>query len=191
MKITWEQIEAVNKETTSVDVSGKGYVVVPQRVKAFRKLYPNGRIETEILSNENGIVVMQTSVYDDENNLLSTGLAYEEKDHGFVNKTSYIENCETSAVGRALGFIGLGIDEQICSAEELINAVTNQDQTPQYASNETRTGNGGISDKQIKYIQSLYDESELERVYVKYHVDDLHALTKQEANKVINEKKKN
>ena len=60
--------------------------------------------------------------------VLGTGMAYEREENGFINKTSYIENCETSAVGRALGFLALGIDGGgICSAEELVNAIRNQD----------------------------------------------------------------
>ena len=61
--------------------------------------------------------------------ILGTGLAQEVKGKGMVNSTSYIENCETSAVGRALGMLGLGINGGgICSAEELANAVLAQKQ---------------------------------------------------------------
>ena len=131
MRITYTDITQANEGLSTVDVKGKEYVVVPQRVKAFRKLYPDGFIMTDILSHENGVVVMQAKAgyYDEEGNafVLGTGLAFEKADSSYINKTSYIENCETSAIGRALGFLGLGIDAAICSAEELINAVSNQD----------------------------------------------------------------
>lgn len=130
MAITFEDIRKANEGLGTVDVKGKDYVVVPQRVKAFRMLYPEGFILTDILSNDGGIVIMQAKAgYYKENGdavILGTGLAFEKQDSSYINKTSYIENCETSAIGRALGFLGLGIDAAICSAEELINAMNNQ-----------------------------------------------------------------
>lgn len=125
---TWKDIENANKLTTTTDIKGTDYVEVNQRVKAFRMVYPNGRIETEIVSNENGVVIMKAHVFDGDNNLLSTGCAYEKEGNGFINKTSYIENCETSAVGRALGFCGFGIDSSIASKEEVENAKLQQKQ---------------------------------------------------------------
>ena len=130
MGVTYENIAQVNKDLSTVDIKGKDYVVVPQRVKAFRMLYPEGFILTDILSHENGVIVMQAKAgyydKDGEPKVLGSGLAFEKADSSYINKTSYIENCETSAIGRALGFLGLGIDAAICSAEELINAVSNQ-----------------------------------------------------------------
>ena len=132
--VTFEQITKANKELTTVDIKGKDYVVVPQRVKAFRMLYPEGFILTDIVSHEGGVIVMQAKAgyYDENGNplVLGTGLAFEKADSSYINKTSYIENCETSAIGRALGFLGLGIDSAICSAEELVNAMNNQGDKP-------------------------------------------------------------
>ncbi len=68
---------------------------------------------------------MKAAVYDN-GSLLATGHAYEKETSSFINKTSFIENCETSAVGRALGMLGIGIDTSVCSAEELQNAIDNQ-----------------------------------------------------------------
>ena len=58
--------------------------------------------------------------------ILGVGHAYEKEDSSFINQTSFIENCETSAVGRALGMAGFGIDVSIASAEELATALMNQ-----------------------------------------------------------------
>ena len=128
--ITFEQIQKANEGLASIDVKGKDYVMVPERVKAFRKVFPEGFIKTDILSMENGVCVMKTKVGYYENGheiVLGTGLAYEKEANVFFNRTSYVENCETSAVGRALGFLALGIDGGgICSAEELTNAIRNQ-----------------------------------------------------------------
>ena len=130
MAITYQDITDANKELNTMDIKGKDYVVVPQRVKAFRMVYPDGFILTDIVSHENGVIVMQAKAgyYDvnGEPKVLGSGMAFEKADSSYINKTSYIENCETSAVGRALGFMGFGIDTAICSAEELVNAMNNQ-----------------------------------------------------------------
>lgn len=90
-------------------------------------IYPKGSIETEMLSNENGTCVFKAIVKDSEGNILGEGTAYEKEGSSFINKTSYIENCETSAVGRALGMAGFGIDTSIASFEEVANAMQQQD----------------------------------------------------------------
>ena len=59
--------------------------------------------------------------------VLGSGIAYEKEGSTFINKTSYIENCETSAVGRALGMAGIGINTSVASAEEVQNAIVQQD----------------------------------------------------------------
>ena len=66
-------------------------------------IYPKGRIETEMLSNENGRCVFKAKIKDCEGNILGEGTAYEKEGGSFINKTSYIENCETSAVRKSVG----------------------------------------------------------------------------------------
>lgn len=137
--ITYDQIKAANGEIKTTPIKGKDYADVPERIKAFRKVYPTGAIETEMISNENGVCVFRAAVkapylIDDEKGdfiikytVLGTGTAYEKENSSFINKTSYIENCETSAVGRALGMAGFGIDTSVASYEEVQNAIANQD----------------------------------------------------------------
>ena len=127
---TYTDICEANKEIQTVDIKGKAYAEVNQRIKAFRKLYPTGSIQTEMLSNENGVCVFKATVYGleiDDRTILGTGHAYEKESDGFINKTSYIENCETSAVGRALAMCGIGIDVAIRSADEVKNAQAQQE----------------------------------------------------------------
>ncbi len=124
--MTWESIQEANKTLKVTDVKGKDYVEVNQRIKAFRSLNPNGTIQTDIVSLDGGVVVMQAKIYDEDHKLIGTGLAYEKETSSFINKTSYIENCETSAVGRALGMCGFGIDTSVASAEEVQNAIEQQ-----------------------------------------------------------------
>jgi hypothetical protein len=122
-----------NETIGTIDIKGKEYAEVNQRIKAFRMICPNGAIETELLSNENGICVFKATIKDEKGRVLGTGTAYEKEDSSFINKTSYIENCETSAVGRALGMCGLGIDVSVASAEEVANAIQNQEVTKEEA----------------------------------------------------------
>lgn len=129
--ITYEDIERVNSTLKTTDIKGKDYAEVPQRIKAFRMLFPLGKILTSMVSNENGICVFRAEVYADDNTLLGTGTAYEKENSTFINKTSYIENCETSAVGRALGMCGFGIDTSVASAEEVGNAIAQQESMKQ------------------------------------------------------------
>lgn len=123
---SWEQLTAVNADIKTTDIKGKDYAEVPERIKAFRKLEPNGSIVTEMISNEGGVCVFKATVIDSEGKVLGTGTAYEKEGSTFINKTSYIENAETSAVGRALGICGFGIDTSVASYEEVTNAINNQ-----------------------------------------------------------------
>lgn len=132
----YKDIERVNKEMNTTDIKGKEYVEVNQRIKAFRKLFPEGTIETDILKLEGTICVIKATIKIGDK-ILGTGIAYENEGSTFINKTSYIENCETSAVGRALGMLGLGIDTSVASAEEVQNAINNQDPTEEQAEEYT------------------------------------------------------
>ena len=126
MNITFDQIARVNATLSTIDVKGKKYTPVVERIKAFRMLYPQGSIVTELVSCQDGVCIMKAAVATGNGVVLGTGTAFERMDSSFINKTSYIENCETSAVGRALGMAGIGIDASLCSADELLNAVKQQ-----------------------------------------------------------------
>lgn len=122
----FEQLQKANGSIKTTNVQGKDYAEVNQRIKAFRSLCPGGAILTEMLSCENGVCIFKATVCDEDMRVLGTGTAYEKEGSSFINKTSYIENCETSAVGRALGMCGFGIDTSIASSEEVQNAILNQ-----------------------------------------------------------------
>lgn len=128
--MTFEDIKKANETIKKTDIKGKEYAEVNQRIKAFRMVFPDGFIITEMQSNEDGVCVFRASVgYHIEQGLrvtIGTGTAYEREDSSYINKTSYIENCETSAVGRALGMAGFGIDTSVASYEEVANAILNQ-----------------------------------------------------------------
>ena len=112
----------------SVKIHGKDYITVDERVQEFHKKYKNGSIQTKLVSLENGVVVIKAYIYPDTYDELRmfTGYAYEEIGSSQINKTSALENCETSAVGRALGFLNIGLGGSIASANEVQNAIHQQ-----------------------------------------------------------------
>lgn len=118
--MNYEDIVKANALIKTTPIKGKDYAQVNQRVKAFRFNHPLGSIKTELISWESGSVLIKASAYDSEGRLLGTGYASEKEGSSAINKTNPIENCETSAVGRCLGFLGYGIDTAICSAEEML-----------------------------------------------------------------------
>lgn len=115
------------KDRKTGQTISKDYNTVDQRIQGFRELYPNGSIQTEIISfektvengKESGVVLMKATAFDDEGRIIATGHALEKESASYINQTSYIENCETSAVGRCLGIIGIGLTEAVASAEEI------------------------------------------------------------------------
>ena len=144
-----------NETIKTTDIKGKEYAEVNQRIKAFRMVYPQGMIETQMLSCENGVCVFKANVYEPTGVLLGTGHAYEKENSTFINKTSYIENCETSAVGRALGMAGFGIDVSVASAEEVANAIQNQEVTQEEADSYTLT----FGKHKGKTLKEVYEET--------------------------------
>ena len=122
----FDDIKNANETIKTTNIKGKEYAEVNQRIRAFRMIHPDGKIITEILSNTEGICLIKATICDKEGSILGTGHAYEKENSSFINKTSYIENCETSAVGRALGMCGIGIDSSVASYEEVVNAIVQQ-----------------------------------------------------------------
>lgn len=137
-KITFADIEQANKsiKTIGIDrknkktgqIEVKNYAEVNERLKAFRMVYPEGGIVTEVLSVTSEECIIRAEVHSPEGFVLGTGTAREVKNASYINKTSYVENCETSAIGRALGACGFGIDYGLSSYEEVANAQRQQEE---------------------------------------------------------------
>ncbi len=106
-------------------IKGKDYIEVNERLKFFRTNEATMKfsLDSEFIELSNERCVIKAIIKDEEGRIIATGTAYEEKGAGMVNKTSYIENCETSAWGRALGNLGIGIDTSVASADEVKNAI--------------------------------------------------------------------
>lgn len=158
----------------TIKIQGKDYVTVNERVKEFHKLYPKGSIQTAIITQTENEIVMKATVIPDcsELNRWFTGTAREVKGSGPVNKTSHFENCETSAVGRALGFLGIGIETDIASADEMAKTVTA----------DTPISEGHIATLK-EYIMSLgVDETR----FLKYlKVDSFEAIMESQFSKAL------
>lgn len=99
------------------------YVTVAERIERFYERYPDGRVITHIVEHdsERGFILMRADVYRNPDDTLpaATGHAYELKSEGYVQRTSYIEVCETSCVGRALAMAGFEVRRGIASREEI------------------------------------------------------------------------
>lgn len=195
---TFDAIVAANKLIKTTDIKGKDYAEVNQRVKAFRSVHPDGAIITEILSLENGVCTMKATVLDKDGNILGTGHAQEKENSTFINKTSFIENCESSAWGRALGACGFGIDTSIASAEEVMNAMANQDEpdkpkkTTKATTKKTKTDN--LSEQKAELVELcseiVKDESKREAVYAAVIANNTQGKKNPNAIKTIEEYEK-
>ena len=113
----------------SVNIHGKEYITVDERVAEFHKLYPNGMISTKLVEFTDKRVITKTTVIPDVDKpeRFFTGLAYEMVGVGNINKTSSLENCETSSTGRCLGMLNIGLVGSIATADEVDAAIKTQD----------------------------------------------------------------
>lgn len=114
----------------TIKIKGKEYVEVNERLKYFRNNYPNYSLTSKITHIDSEMVVIQSDILDPEGRVLASGHAHEEKSASFINKTSYVENCETSSWGRCLANFGIGIDSSVASANEVDIAIKKQNAKP-------------------------------------------------------------
>jgi hypothetical protein len=117
---------ANNGNTGIVVIHGREYETVALRVKKFRDKYPHWRLLTEIQHRDEDCVVMRAMIADEEGHTLATGHSEEYRQSSTINKTSALENAETSAIGRALAALGLGGTE-FATADEVANAIKQQE----------------------------------------------------------------
>jgi hypothetical protein len=141
-----------NYQFKTTNIRGKQYVEVNERIKFFRQeeQYKNWGVRTEfpIIDSEQCLCLCTITTPDGQ--IVAQGHAHEEKSSSNINKTSYVENCETSAVGRALAFLGIGIDTSIASANEVQDAIAKQDATSAPVEN--------IMDKAVTYVKGQQDK---------------------------------
>lgn len=112
-------------------IKGKPYIEVNERLKHFRSLKQrhgeDWSIESDVQFLKDGEEVLVTvTIKNPDGRVISKANAHEVRQSSYINKTSFVENGETSALGRALGFLGIGIDTSIATADEVDNAIKQQ-----------------------------------------------------------------
>ena len=112
------------------NIKGKDYEVVASRVARFRYDHPERAVLTECIFNGEERVVYKATICDENHLPIAVGHAEEYRNAGMINKTSATENCETSAIGRALGILGYDVCNSIASADEVERAIGQQGSLP-------------------------------------------------------------
>ena len=132
----------------TTNIKGKEYVEVNERIKYFRESgdYKGWSLSSEIHHLDEGSCVIKAVITDENGMVKSTGFAQEDKSSSYINKTSYVENCETSAWGRALANLGIGIDTSIASSNEVSIAIAKQNNA---GSKTTAPAKGSTSLKEL------------------------------------------
>ena len=115
----------------TTNIKGKEYVEVNERIKFFRleEKYNGWSLSTEVVHLDENSCVIRATICNADGMVIATGFAQEDKSSSYINKTSYVENCETSAWGRALANLGIGIDTSIASSNEVAIAIAKQNST--------------------------------------------------------------
>lgn len=112
----------------TISIKGKPYVMVNEKIKHFRTAeeYLGWTLRSEIKTLNEDVVVIHAWVEDADGTVKADAHAQEFRNASMINKTSYIENCETSAWGRVLSNLGIGVDTSVASAEEVLGAINQQ-----------------------------------------------------------------
>ena len=130
-----------NLKEKAISIKGKNYVLVSDRIIYFNDTYPNGAIKTELISQpSDSMVVIKATIIPDlaAPERLFTGYSQATWGDGMVNKTAALENAETSAVGRALAMMGIGVIDSVASVDEMKKATSNSPQPPNTSIENTR-----------------------------------------------------
>lgn len=183
------KVQELNTELKYTEIKGKKYITVNQRVLAFRQLYPNGRINTEIvkISADNGTtVIVKASVYDGDA-LISTGHALETPaKNKNINQFSALENCETSAVGRALGLLGIGSTDSIANLEEVQNIEDDGNYAQQLAGAITAPADPNrISPEHLATLGRLYQGASLNKLLDHFQLASLEDMDDKTAQALL------
>jgi hypothetical protein len=127
----------------TINIKGKEYITVNERLKEFRNNFKDYSLTTEIIELGQDNCTMKATITDDKGVVRATGFAREVIAKSPINKFAFVENCETSAIGRALGNFGIGIDTAICTADELLMKLAQEtnEKTPAQKAQETRAKN--------------------------------------------------
>lgn len=149
----------------TIKIGNKEYVMVNERLKAFRAQHKDYSLISDVISLDNESCVIKATILDENGRVLATGLAQEDRSSTKVNQTSYVENCETSAWGRALANFGYGIDTAVASADEVAMAVGKQGIKEEVIGGDFVMPNGKHKGMPIAMIPDDYVDWYLENGY--------------------------
>lgn len=112
----------------TINIKGKEYITVNERLKHFRTepTFKGWQISEQLVHIDEKEGIFKVTICDTKGVEMASAHSQEYRDSSYINKTSFVENGFTSALGRALGYLGIGIDTSIASANEVQNAVKNQ-----------------------------------------------------------------
>jgi len=168
------------------------YETVAQRLVRWWTEYPDGRIITSIHHYDGSTIIMRAECYNNDDRLIATGYAEEVFGNSPVNKTSFLENCETSAIGRAISNSRIGHTGERASSTEMekVNRVNSEPARP--------NTHGSATPKQIGFLKSLargkgWDDLQLlDYIHKLLQVDDaiVETLTAGQCSAVIDGLKK-
>lgn len=149
-----------NLAVKAVKIKGKDYVLVSDRILAFNQEYPKGSITTTLVSSpESQTFIIKATVIPDVDTPQRqfTGYSQATIGQGMVNQTAALENAETSAVGRALGMMGIGVLNSIASADEIRKAGVNNSHSKSttYTSPTSQTTSSGNIQPDVAQKQLL------------------------------------
>ena len=157
----------------SISIKGKDYIEVNERLKYFRtdKKYEGWIINNKIKKDaicpikKDRVILIKSIIKNSEGKKIAVGHAEEYMGSSFINKTSFVENCETSAVGRALANLGIGIDTSIASADEVTNAINNQetDNRPWLTEAQLQSTLKSTKEKAIKVLDGFKMKNEYKK----------------------------
>ena len=173
------------KKLKTVNIKGKSYVEVHERLRYFRLNYHLYTIDTQTVEKTEDTIFFKAVILNEEGRLIASGHAEERRGSSFINKTSYVENCETSAWGRALGNFGIGLDTSVASAEEVNNAILNEKKDPVKKTSVSLEIGDSNWDKVLNYVannKSLGLPVVIKNLEVKYSIK---SVVKKEISKYI------
>jgi hypothetical protein len=145
--------------TGKVNIRGKEYLTVAYRIKQFRVDHPDWQIHTDIIHMDDDRVVVRAEIADSAGVTVASGHAEERRSASQINQTSALENCESSAVGRALAFAGYGGSE-IASADEVQNAIYQQENKNPRVEKMTAAVNACGSLEELKVVWGAMGEAD-------------------------------
>lgn len=161
--MTYSDLQKVNQSLNMTLIkskkgSPKDFAKCDEKIKAFKMLYPNGGINTTILSIKDGVCVAHAEITDEHGHIIGAGTA--SKLQTSDNSDGYIESAETAAVGRALRFVGIGI-ETISKSETVITV-------------DVELELAKCRQKIMMYaIKHKFDEDKIKAICDRYKVSDL------------------